>query len=332
MSQVLGNLASAYLRLKLEEFAYDAEIDIEIYKFYGHPSDSGLASGGDGKIVIGLIRGWETEDLFRVIDGVLFCSKDIDLIFQVSGADASDIIFQIMEKEMVSMLGETIDVVEASNVIQVNNTTSDDPEDHPPVFLAGQSYSDWGYDISQAVRSMIDELKEDLVNAQRIIGGLEKSEEDMKARIKAIDHNYSWVDQRESIERISPGLWKNIRFSGNKMIASTCNLLIEGPTGQGDLDTMKMNFGSLEVSFDMINMTILARPNTDNIIADGFFHPHVGQDGVICFGELEDQIKSKMLEFDMVGLMTDVHQILNQYGDNPYQTFEIFYQEASRGQ
>ncbi len=74
----------------------------------------------------------------------------------------------------------------------------------------------------------------------------------------------------------------------------------------------------------------------DNPLAschDGYWHPHVGSDGAVCFGNGQEQAERLGGSGDLVGYLSLVKRVLTEYNDgNPYAGLERFQQAWEDGE
>ncbi len=126
----------------------------------------------------------------------------------------------------------------------------------------------------------------------------------------------SAVRMYRDMKKLVPGLYASIQFENGVLIGTTHKITIEHEGGY-------YYFQPFEVKIDLLasEVKITGDENEDN----GYIHPHIGENGVVCWGNIGHLVSQLIGELDVPGLLQLVHKFITTYNQaDPYQRIEYW--------
>lgn len=166
-----------------------------------------------------------------------------------------------------------------------------------------------------AREEMIERIKREILNNQTILGMLE-------ARTRTSD------DFIKAINDILTGGWfklSSVNYTSGIIKMYTPDVYLNYRNATAGIDKT-LNMGSYFVSIYKQENKVRVAPRTDNILVDGYFHPHINGSGQVCWGTAEEIYQTAMKSDKAYVQLFDALKIIlqNYNGDSPYANFEEF--------
>jgi len=148
----------------------------------------------------------------------------------------------------------------------------------------------------------------------------------------------SMISSAEMTQRIIEGLrvdeyFKFVRAVSSTLIFHTDDTIVRHIDEVAKID-QTVNFGSFSVEVNILECKISWKTNRDNLIYDGYWHPHISLDGHICLGTASASVHDALTELDFGKALRYMKSIVHTYNPNsPYVTlhdFENVYKENLR--
>jgi|GEM_PF-1083002 sulfur carrier protein ThiS len=160
------------------------------------------------------------------------------------------------------------------------------------------------YEI-QTNLSKIHELSKEISQTKQMLEFFDKSQNHLQQQAVRM-----FVD----LMKLVPGLYQGFKFEEDVIIGITQPITII-------FEDHEYNFDPYEVRIDLNNRcgTILGNSNEIN----GYIHPHVNDNGEVCWGNIRGLIPNLLGQLDIYGLFQLIHNFLSDYNnDDPYQRIE----------
>jgi hypothetical protein len=169
-------------------------------------------------------------------------------------------------------------------------------------------------DLSAQVENSLKEV----IHARRVLSEFNKNPVDIPGHIDRI-HN--------------SGFFKLKALQNETLVFHTVNPVIVQHVNDRAGVRFSVKLGRFEVRYTISTGDLRVLPYSDNIIVDGYYHPHVSTDGKICFGEILFTVIRYLGAADVFSVMSRVQAILMSYNDaNPYVALIHFKKRGENGE
>lgn len=126
-------------------------------------------------------------------------------------------------------------------------------------------------------------------------------------------------------ELLKGNFYEFVEIRGTTIIFATKNDIINKfnkPSAKIDLT---VNLGKFQVLFDINSLAMVVKPHKDNVMVENHYHPHVSNNGGICWGDAANHAKDLLLKFDVKGALLLLASLLTTYNEQaPYVALGTF--------
>jgi len=150
---------------------------------------------------------------------------------------------------------------------------------------------------------------------------LSKEISQTKLMLKFFDKSKNLLQQQAvrmfvDLMKLVPGLYQCFKFEENVIIGITQPITI-------NFEDHEYSFDPYEVKIDLNNRVVTIHGNANEI--NGYIHPHVNDNGEVCWGNIRGLIPNLLGQLDIYGLFQLIHNFLSDYNnDDPYQRIECW--------
>lgn len=191
--------------------------------------------------------------------------------------------------------------------------------------------------LDAAVKGQIDALTKDRVeskirehhkNHEKFLISANKCHADYVQELVLATQEYQNImdlEKRESgisesiLKVLENKFWEYHALRDKKIYFKTAgNVIINKQNPTAGID-IKVDLGYLVAELDMQDMQLRVLPYKDNLHFAKYYHPHVNDNGGICWGNISETVGEALSEGDIEKAMTLLASLLITYcGDNPH--------------
>lgn len=103
------------------------------------------------------------------------------------------------------------------------------------------------------------------------------------------------------------------------------NVILTHKNDQQGVD-MTVNFGVFKLVWTPLTSSVRLRPFVDTLNLNGYAHPHVNEDGSVCWGNAGSALVESLRKYDVKAMLALAYSLLHTYNPNsPYVRLEEFY-------
>jgi hypothetical protein len=157
---------------------------------------------------------------------------------------------------------------------------------------------------------------------------------DLSNRIRELELG-STISSAEMTQKIIEGLrvdeyFKFVRATSATLVFHTDDTIVRHVDEAAKID-QTVNFGSFLVEVNILDRRIRWKTNRDNVIASGYWHPHINRDGDMCLGTASASVSEALAGLEFGKALRYMKSIAHTYNPgSPYITlydFENVYKE-----
>ena len=88
---------------------------------------------------------------------------------------------------------------------------------------------------------------------------------------------------------------------------------------------LRVPMGKYKIVLFYKDLSVKVLTEANNLNANGYYHPHVDNYGVPCYGNIKNAINSMRTNYDIKGILLGVQQLLSNYNpESPYEKLLVF--------
>jgi hypothetical protein len=183
-------------------------------------------------------------------------------------------------------------------------------------------------DITEILKVAERNVSEYLFEARRCDGDALKRTRQAYAKVREID-TLKGRQKRSLLEMIElvhkAGVWKFATYVNGYLCFDTVNDIILTHKNPAAKLNLRVNFGRLRAMYNMKQCSIICDKLERNIKKDGYWHPHIYVDGIVCLGNTAEQVRRALANEDLPLVLQNLYLILSNYNsDSPYVALEDF--------
>lgn len=172
-----------------------------------------------------------------------------------------------------------------------------------------------------------EQYEQHMREASKCLAKLKTLESDRtgNARVNAVERGIA--------ETVAEGFWGDVIISddGAIWLRTMSDITLSEIRRAAGIETV-VNLGKFAVRIDLPGGSVRVTPYKGNKRADDFYHPHVNEDGDICWGDASEMSYRHMTEWSVKELLFLLQELLCSYNpSNPYTKLSEFEHASAYG-